>query len=102
MVSRAKLILFLLIFFLPLRCAFAGPPFETDDPEPTDYKHWEIYASSGYEYSGINGKSYSLPELEADYGLLPNVQLSVNILNELNLPPSHLQEAHYGYGDSEI
>jgi len=22
---------------------WVGPPFEIDDPEPTDYKHWEIY-----------------------------------------------------------
>jgi len=22
---------------------WAGPPFETDDSEPTDYHHWEIY-----------------------------------------------------------
>jgi hypothetical protein len=24
--------------------AFAGPPYHTDDPEPTDYQHYEIYA----------------------------------------------------------
>ena len=24
--------------------AVAGPPYLTDDPEPTDYKHFEIYA----------------------------------------------------------
>ena len=23
--------------------AWAGPPFVTDDPEPTDLGHWEIY-----------------------------------------------------------
>ena len=23
--------------------ALAGPPFFSDDPEPTDYRHWEIY-----------------------------------------------------------
>lgn len=28
---------------LPASPARAGPPFVTDDPEPTDLKHWEIY-----------------------------------------------------------
>ena len=26
--------------------ASAGPPFITDDPEPTDYQHWELYVFS--------------------------------------------------------
>jgi hypothetical protein len=25
------------------RTAFAGPPYVADDPEPTDYRHFEIY-----------------------------------------------------------
>jgi hypothetical protein len=24
--------------------SFAGPPYLSDDPEPTDYQHYEIYA----------------------------------------------------------
>jgi hypothetical protein len=24
----------------------AGPPYKSDDPEPTDYKHFEIYTFS--------------------------------------------------------
>lgn len=26
--------------------AWAGPPFLTDDPEPTETGHWEIYGPS--------------------------------------------------------
>ena len=26
------------------RTAFAGPPFQTDDPDPVDYRHFEMYA----------------------------------------------------------
>ena len=29
--------------------AFAGPPYLTDDPEPTDTGHWEIYAFTAGE-----------------------------------------------------
>ena len=28
---------------LGLIVAWAGPPFVTDDPEPVEYRHWEIY-----------------------------------------------------------
>lgn len=27
--------------------AAAGPPYATDDPEPTDYWHYEVYVFSG-------------------------------------------------------
>ena len=43
--TRSWLIAFfaLLAFARP---AVAGPPYVSDDPEPTDYKHWEIYTFS--------------------------------------------------------
>jgi hypothetical protein len=25
---------------------FAGPPYVTDDPEPVEYQHWEVYVAS--------------------------------------------------------
>lgn len=28
---------------LLMRRAWAGPPFFTDDPEPVEYMHWEVY-----------------------------------------------------------
>ena len=33
-----------LLLMTPL--ALAGPPFITDDPEPVDPGHWEVYAFS--------------------------------------------------------
>ncbi len=29
-----------------IRPAMAGPPFITDDPEPVDLGHWEVYGFS--------------------------------------------------------
>ncbi len=56
--------------------ALAGPPFQTDDPVPTDFKHWEIYAFS--EGTHTEGETEGvLPGFEFNYGLLPEVQLSV-------------------------
>src|SRR5258708_838938 len=53
--------------------AHAGPPFATDDPEPVEYRHWEIYLGSQYEHGG-DGASGTLPHLEVNYGALPELQ----------------------------
>jgi hypothetical protein len=54
----------------------AGPPFVTDDPEPVEYGHWEINnALVGTLVQG--GGSAALPWIDANYGLLPDVQLHV-------------------------
>jgi len=36
---------------------WAGPPFVSDDPEPTDYKHYEIYTfnSGTVTRDGLSG-----------------------------------------------
>jgi Putative MetA-pathway of phenol degradation len=58
--------------------AFAGPPYLTDDPVPTDYQHWETYlfAMGDHEDGGyiING-----PAVELNYGALPDTQVSLTV-----------------------
>jgi len=41
---RKKIIV--VAMFALARPALAGPPYVSDDPEPTDYKHFEIYTFS--------------------------------------------------------
>jgi len=62
----------LMLFAAP---ANAGPPFRTDDPEPVDFGHFEIYLFSlgTWTTGASNG---ILPGLEVDYGAAPNLQLS--------------------------
>jgi hypothetical protein len=51
-VSRTSLAAFLILS----SSASAGPPFMTDDPEPTDYQHWELYVfSQGTHATGETG-----------------------------------------------
>ena len=38
---RKLLILACLIALLCTQKSYAGPPFNTDDPEPVEYKDWE-------------------------------------------------------------
>jgi hypothetical protein len=56
--------------------AFAGPPFITDDPEPVDLGHWEVYTFS----AGASGKGDTTglgPSIEVNYGAAPGLQLHV-------------------------
>lgn len=58
--------------------AVAGPPFLTDDPEPTDTGHWEIYApfmdaeGKGAVFEGSIGA-------EINYGAAADVQLTLDL-----------------------
>ena len=56
----------------------AGPPFLTDDPEPTDTGHWEIYAP----FADTSGKGTAFEGgvgAELNYGAAPNLQLTVGV-----------------------
>ena len=58
--------------------AWAGPPFMTDDPEPTETGHWEIYGplvegeGRGIDFEGSTG-------VEINYGPAPNIQITVGL-----------------------
>jgi hypothetical protein len=78
--------------------AWAGPPFLTDDPEPTETGHWEIYAPAldaagrGGDYDGAFGA-------ELNYGAAPNLQLTVG------LPVAYAHDStglHSAAGDLEV
>ena len=57
--------------------ALAGPPYVTDDPEPTDFGHFEIYAFN----SGTTARGGSAGEtgIDFNYGGAPDLQLSSTI-----------------------
>jgi len=61
-----------LLAVLAVSPASAGPPFLTDDPEPTETGHWEIYGplveadGKGADYSGSAG-------VELNYGAAENL-----------------------------
>jgi hypothetical protein len=55
----------------------AGPPYLSDDPEPTDYKHFEIYTFSNgtVTQDGTSGEA----GIDFNYGGAPNLQLTAVI-----------------------
>lgn len=55
--------------------AWAGPPYVTDDPEPTDQGHWEIYGfANGVHLSGATAGESGL---DINYGAARDLQLTV-------------------------
>jgi hypothetical protein len=57
--------------------AVAGPPYVSDDPEPTDYKHYEIYTFSG-GVATRDGRSGEMG-IDFNYGAAPNLQLTATL-----------------------
>ncbi|HTI31374.1 MAG TPA: hypothetical protein VL405_04515 [Sphingomonas sp.] len=57
--------------------AWAGPPYDTDDPVPTDAGHWEIYAFAGGDGHGRNFDGSTGVDL--NYGPIKNVQLTATL-----------------------
>ena len=56
--------------------AIAGPPFLTDDPEPTETGRWEIYAPV-VEVEGTERAFDGSVGVELNYGAAPGLQLTV-------------------------
>ena len=79
--------------------SLAGPPYATDDPEPVDYKHWELYLASQVAHDE-GGWSGTAPHVEVNYGVLPNVQLHLIAPLVFDLP--NQATGRYGYGDTEV
>lgn len=54
--------------------AAAGPPYVSDDPEPTDHRHWEIYlfAAGGHR----DGETAADAGLDLNYGAAKDLQLT--------------------------
>jgi hypothetical protein len=73
----AALLACALAIFFP-QGAHAGPPFITDDPEPTATGHWEIYAPF-VDADGQSDTIQGATGLELNYGALRSVQLTVNL-----------------------
>jgi hypothetical protein len=80
-------------------CAMAGPPFQTDDPEPVPLGHFEFYVASQQTLTQ-DGRSGTLPHLEFNYGAAKNLQVHIVAPYAFDHPSggSRVQ----GYGDTEL
>jgi len=77
----------------------AGPPFQTDDPEPVELHHYEFYVASQQTVTR-DGRAGTLPHLEFNYGALPNLQLHIVAPYAFSHPAG--APVQRGYGDTEL
>jgi hypothetical protein len=88
--------------------AQAGPPFQTDDPVPVDYGHYEFYV-----FGGVDGTPAELdstgPAFEFNWGALPRLQLhailpwgTVNPTNNPIYAPGGVGPSAIGLTDTEL
>ena len=76
--------------------AIAGPPYATDDPEPTEPGHWEVYAFG--DATWLKGANEGEAGFDINYGAAPDLQLT------LVLPAAFEDEGttHAGAEDIEV
>src|SRR5450755_1756711 len=70
-----KAALFLLFFMLAAPSLWAqGPPYQTDDPTPVDFQHYEAYIFGGVDGTPVEIDTLG-PAFEFNWGALPRIQL---------------------------
>lgn len=99
----------LLLFLIALPTLWAqGPPFQTDDPVPVDYRHFEFYI-----FGTMDGTPKEIdsagPAFEFNWGAIPRVQihavLPLGTVAPLNNPvylPEGTGPRTYGLVDMEL
>jgi hypothetical protein len=79
--------------------AQAGPPFQTDDPTPVDYGHYEAYV-----FGTVDGTPAELdsvgPAFEFNWGAVPNIQLHAILPFGAVIPSNNPIYAPGGQGSS--
>lgn len=82
----------------PVAPAVAGPPYETDDPEPTETGRWEIYSFTGLE--GRGGSFDGSAGLDLNFGPVKGIQMTAT----LPIDYSHAHDAGWwsSTGDVEV
>lgn len=97
-----KLLILIFLLFINYEL-FAGPPFNTDDPEPVELNHWELYLSS-VNMIFHNYSTGTLPHIEINYGAFKNTQLHLILpLNySYNYNYNLKQNFKYSYSFSEF
>jgi hypothetical protein len=100
--------IFLLALLFASANSWAGPPFQTDDPEPVDFRHYEFYQFGTVSSTPVETDPVA-PAFEFNWGVIPNVQLhsvlpwgAVQPSNNPVYYPSAVGPSAYGLNDMEL
>jgi hypothetical protein len=90
------------------RFLLAGPPFQTDDPQPVDFRHYEFYIFGGSDGTPVETDPLG-PALEFNWGAAPNLQLHAILPFGAVIPsnnpayfPAGTGRSAYGLTDTEL
>jgi hypothetical protein len=107
--ARAALVVtFVLLAFTAQPLRAQGPPYQTDDPVPVDFQHYEFYIFGSADGTPVEMDSTG-PAFEFNWGALPRVQLHAilpfGVAAPLNNPvylPSGTGPTELGLLDVEV
>jgi len=94
-----KLALFLLITLTVPKLRAQGPPYQTDDPTPVDFKHYEAYIFGSAGGTPVEFDSVG-PAFEFNWGALPRIQLHAILPLGAVFPSNNPTNAPSGQGPS--
>ncbi|HEV2618113.1 MAG TPA: hypothetical protein VGU63_16060 [Candidatus Acidoferrales bacterium] len=104
----AKAMVVITLFFIAVTAVKAGPPFQTDDPEPVDFRHYEFYTFGAMDGTGVEIDTTG-PALEFNWGILPNTQFHIVFPAAAIFPANNprysgagVGSRAWGVGDTEI
>jgi hypothetical protein len=105
--SRTLLSAFALLISLSTTL-LAGPPFQTDDPQPIDFRHFEFYTFGSADGTRVETDTFA-PAIEFNWGAFPNVHLHIIIpgaaifpANNSAFAPAGVGPRAFGLGDIEL
>lgn len=88
--------------------AQAGPPFQTDDPTPVDYQHYEAYVFGVVDGTPVEIDTVG-PGFEFNWGAVPNIQLHAIVPLGAAIPgnspvylPNGAGPSAFGITDTEL
>ena len=90
---------YLLLLLAPALWAQAGPPFQTDDPTPVDFRHYEAYVFGTVAATPVEIDPTG-PAFEFNWGALPRVQLHAILPLGAVMPSNNPLYAPGGQGPS--
>jgi hypothetical protein len=104
----ALIVTFVLLAFTARPIRAQGPPYQTDDPVPVDFQHYEFYIFGSADGTPVEMDSAG-PAFEFNWGALPRLQLHAilpfGVAAPLNNPvylPSGTGPTEFGLLDMEV
>jgi len=105
---RTTLAVFMFLALGSVALHAQGPPYQTDDPVPVDYRHYEFYIFGGLDGTPVEMDSTG-PAFEFNWGALPRLQLhailpwgSANPSNSPVYAPAGTGPSAFGLIDMEV